>query len=118
MPKANNHSTAATLIPERYTLPQLREIAAGCKACDLWMRGTQTVFGEGKSRAHLMMVGEQPGDKEELERYPFVGPAGPMLDKVLGAAGIARDEVHLSDVVKHMKSKHTAEHRIPTKPES
>ena|SRR5438105_6628635 len=118
MPKANNHSTAATLIPERYTLPQLREIAAGCKACDLWKRGTQTVFGEGKSRAHFMMVGEQPGDKEDLAGYPFVGPAGAVLDKALAAAGIARDDVYITNVVKHFKWEPRGKRRIHKKPNS
>jgi len=72
----------------RRTLKSLREEAAECKACDLWRRGTQTVFGEGKQTSTVMFVGEQPGDKEDLSGRPFVGPAGALLDRALEEAGI------------------------------
>ena len=81
--------TAAPLIPAKATLPALRMAAAGCKACDLWKLGTQTVFGEGGGNARVMLVGEQPGDKEDIQGRPFVGPAGAVLDKALAAAGQA-----------------------------
>src|SRR5437773_8103952 len=93
--------TSAALIPERPTLPVLREAAAGCRACDLWKCGTQTVFGEGAAHARVMFVGEQPGDKEDIAGKPFVGPAGLVLDKALAAAGIDRSEIYVMNVVKH-----------------
>src|SRR5947209_19682350 len=95
--------TAAGLIPAKSTLAVLREKAKGCKACDLWKLGTQTVFGEGSGHARVMFVGEQPGDKEDLAGKPFVGPAGTVLDKALAAAGIDRSEVYVTNVVKHFK---------------
>lgn len=118
MAKARNQSTAAQMIPPHATLPQVREIAAGCRACDLWRRGTQTVFGEGKARARVMMVGEQPGDKEDLAGHPFVGPAGAVLDRALAAAGIARDDVYITNVVKHFKWEPRGKRRIHKKPNS
>ena len=108
--------TAAPLIPERPSLPALREKAATCKACDLWQRGTQTVFGEGSSRARVMMVGEQPGDKEDLQGHPFVGPAGAVLDKALAAAGIERSDVYVTNIVKHFKWEPRGKRRIHKKP--
>ncbi|MGH3030522.1 MAG: uracil-DNA glycosylase family protein, partial [Gaiellaceae bacterium] len=87
---ALDEGSAATLVPERPTLPKLREAAAGCRACDLWKTGTQTVFGEGRRTAQVIFVGEQPGDKEDLAGKPFVGPAGRVLDEGLEAAGIDR----------------------------
>lgn len=102
MPAANRiQGTAARLIPEKLTLPKLREAAAGCQACDLWKKGTQTVFGEGALHASVMLVGEQPGDREDLAGHPFVGPAGRILDEALAAAGIDRSEVYVTNVVKH-----------------
>src|SRR5581483_3880523 len=95
--------TAAPLVPPRPTLPKLRIAAAGCTACDLYKRGTQTVFGEGTAHASVMFIGEQPGDKEDLEGRPFVGPAGMLLDKALAAAGIDRREVYVTNAVKHFK---------------
>src|SRR6266566_8349708 len=80
--------SAADFLPERLTLPALREAAAGCRGCHLWQVGTQTVFGEGARGAQVMFVGEQPGDQEDLEGRPFVGPAGRLLDDALVAAGI------------------------------
>jgi uracil-DNA glycosylase len=95
------HGNAASLIPKKPTLESLRKAAAGCRACDLWKKGTQTVFGEGAARPSMMLIGEQPGDKEDIAGHPFVGPAGRVLDEALAAAGINRDEVYVTNVVKH-----------------
>jgi DNA polymerase len=108
--------TAAPLVPERPTVTRLREAAAGCRACPLWKDGTQTVFGEGPAKAAIMLVGEQPGDREDLEGRPFVGPAGRVLDDALGEAGIDRGEVYLTNVVKHFKWKARGKRRIHQKP--
>lgn len=115
MAKRSLH-TAAQLIPANPTLNQLRSIAAGCKACDLWKLGTQTVFGEGSARAHVMMVGEQPGDKEDLKGRPFVGPAGAVLDKALSAAGINRNDIYVTNIVKHFKWEPRGKRRLHKKP--
>jgi uracil-DNA glycosylase len=102
MPSRNKAAhTAAPLIPQKPTLDNLRQAAATCRACDLWKKGTQTVFGEGSPRASLMLIGEQPGDKEDIAGHPFVGPAGRLLDEALAAAGIERREVYVTNVVKH-----------------
>ena len=95
--------TAAEYIPPRPSLPKLRQIAAGCQACHLWRLGTQTVFGEGRAGARLMVVGEQPGDREDVEGRPFVGPSGRLLDTAFAEAGIERDDIYVSNVVKHFK---------------
>src|ERR687891_627570 len=92
-------ATAAPLVPPRPTLPALREAAAACRACDLWKRGTQTVFGEGPRAAAAMFVGEQPGNDEDLAGRPFVGPAGKLFDRALGEAGIDRRHAYVSNVV-------------------
>ena len=97
-------------------LEELREEAAGCRACDLWKTGTQTVFGEGSERAEVMMVGEQPGDREDIEGRPFVGPAGRVLDEALEQVGIDRDLVYVSNVVKHFKWRPRGKRRIHQKP--
>jgi uracil-DNA glycosylase len=104
------------LLPDQATLPGVREIAAGCKACDLYKRGTQTVFGEGPPKADLMLVGEQPGDAEDLAGHPFVGPAGRLLDTALEAAGIDRSQVYVTNVVKHFKWEPRGKRRIHAKP--
>jgi DNA polymerase len=91
------------VIPEHFDLDGVRRAAAACKACDLWKLGTQTVFGEGPAKAKLMFVGEQPGDREDTEGKPFVGPAGNLLDKALEEAGIARRIVYVTNAVKHFK---------------
>lgn len=96
-------SSAASLISPGASLADLRRAASGCKACDLWKTGTQTVFGVGKSSASVMMVGEQPGDQEDRVGRPFVGPAGRILDQALAEAGIERTEVYVTNVVKHFK---------------
>ncbi|HEY2497857.1 MAG TPA: UdgX family uracil-DNA binding protein [Candidatus Angelobacter sp.] len=108
--------TAAVYIPPKPTLPALREAAAACKACDLWKLGTQTVFGEGRQTARVMMVGEQPGDKEDLQGRPFVGPAGAVLDKALLAAGIDRNDVYVTNIVKHFKWEPRGKRRLHKKP--
>jgi uracil-DNA glycosylase len=116
MPKDTLLSTAAVLIPEGASLKQLREIASGCQACDLWKRGTQTVFGAGKSGSQIMFVGEQPGNEEDLEGAPFVGPAGRLLDKALAEAGIDRKLTYVTNVVKHFKWEPRGKRRIHQKP--
>jgi len=98
-----NEFPAEVLIPPNSTLAELRAVAVGCKACDLWKKGTQTVFGEGPSSAPVMFVGEQPGDREDIEGRPFVGPAGRILDEALSQAGISRDDVYVTNVVKHFR---------------
>lgn len=97
--------SAEVLIPPRAGLPGLRKAAAACQACELWRIGTQTVFGEGPREARLMLVGEQPGDREDLEGHPFVGPAGRVLAGALEEAGISRAEVYLTNIVKHFRWK-------------
>lgn len=104
------------LLPERPTLGAVRDIAKGCKACDLYKRGTQTVFGEGPRKAGIMLVGEQPGDAEDIAGHPFVGPAGRLLDKALGEAGIDRARVYVTNVVKHFKWEPRGKRRIHAKP--
>jgi uracil-DNA glycosylase len=102
--------------PAAESLEELRAAAAGCRACDLWKSGTQTVFGEGSERAEVMMVGEQPGDREDIEGRPFVGPAGGVLDKALEEVGIDRDLVYMTNVVKHFKWRPRGKRRIHQKP--
>src|SRR5438874_5409019 len=108
--------SAAAYLPERPTLPRLREAAAGCRACPLWQTGTQTVFGEGRAPAEVMLVGEQPGDQEDKQGRPFVGPAGRVLDEALEAAGIDRTKVYVTNVVKHFKWTAQGKRRIHKKP--
>jgi len=98
------------------TLEDLRAAAAGCTNCDLYRNATQTVFGEGQPGARLMLLGEQPGDKEDLEGRPFVGPAGHLLDQALADAGIDRDEVYVTNVVKHFKNEPRGKRRLHKKP--
>jgi len=107
---------AAELIPERPSLASARAAAKDCQACDLWARATQTVFGEGRRKAELMFVGEQPGDSEDLEGRPFVGPAGKLLDRVLEEVGIDRGAVYVTNVVKHFKWEARGKRRIHKKP--
>jgi len=102
-PRAGGTGSAADFIPPRPTLPKLRAASKGCRGCNLWRVGTQTVFGEGPPAADVMFVGEQPGDKEDLAGRPFVGPSGRLLDAALEAAGIARDRVYVTNAVKHFK---------------
>lgn len=107
---------AEDLIPERPTLSSLREAAADCRACDLWKRGTQTVFGEGSKRSRVLFVGEQPGNEEDLSGKPFVGPAGRLLDEALEEAGIDRSRAYVTNVVKHFKWEPRGKRRIHKKP--
>jgi uracil-DNA glycosylase len=102
--------------PATESLQKLRAVAAECRACDLWRSGTQTVFGEGSRQAEVMMVGEQPGDREDVEGRPFVGPAGRVLDKALEEVGIDRDLVYVTNVVKHFKWRPRGKRRIHQKP--
>jgi uracil-DNA glycosylase len=104
------------LLPDRPTIDRVRAVAAGCKACDLYKRGTQTVFGEGPKRAEIMLIGEQPGDAEDLAGHPFVGPAGKLLDRALEEAGIDRSAVYVTNVVKHFKWEPRGKRRIHSKP--
>ena len=108
--------TAAPLIPPRPTINKLRDAAAGCRACHLWKLGTQTVFGEGRQSSTVMFIGEQPGNSEDLEGRPFVGPAGTLLDKALVEAGIDRKKVYVTNVVKHFKWEPRGRRRIHKKP--
>jgi DNA polymerase len=93
--------TAEPFVPRVKTLPSLRLAASGCKGCDLWKTGTQTVFGEGGAHSRVMLIGEQPGDREDLTGKPFVGPAGKLLDDALTEAGIDRKDVYVTNAVKH-----------------
>src|ERR1700757_2431600 len=111
-------TTAAPLVPSQPTIPKLQSAAANCQACDLWKRGTQTVFGEGGPNARVMLVGEQPGDQEDIQGRPFVGPAGKILDKALQEAGIDRKEVYVTNAVKHFKWEPRGKRRIHKKPNS
>jgi len=104
------------LLPDRLTLSSARASATECQACDLHARATQTVFGEGPRGAEIMMVGEQPGDVEDREGHPFVGPAGKLLDRALEEAGIDRRSVYLTNVVKHFKWEPRGKRRIHAKP--
>jgi uracil-DNA glycosylase len=118
MPKPTQ-STAAPLIPPDPTIPKLRTAAAECRACDLWKTGTQTVFGEGGgAKPRVVFVGEQPGDQEDIQGRPFVGPAGKILDKALAAAGIDREDVYVTNAVKHFKWEPRGKRRIHKKPNS
>jgi DNA polymerase len=110
--------TAAALIPERPSLRKLAETARGCRACPLWKKGTQTVFGEGSRSSRVILVGEQPGDREDIEGRPFVGPAGKLLDACLEEAGIARSKAYVTNVVKHFKWEPRGKKRIHQKPNS
>jgi DNA polymerase len=107
---------ARAYLPERPTLPRLRAAAAGCRACPLWQGTTQTVFGEGLKKARIMLVGEMPGDREDREGRPFVGPAGRELERALEAAGIARDDLYVTNVVKHFKFEERGKRRIHQTP--
>lgn len=107
---------AQELIPAQLSLPALKEAASGCQACDLHKTGTQTVFGDGAVRAPVMFVGEQPGDREDIEGKPFVGPAGRLLDEALTEAGIDRSRVYITNAVKHFKWKAQGKRRLHQKP--
>ena len=109
-------SSANDLIPPRPTLTALKNAAADCKACDLWKKGTQTVFGDGSRRSNVLFVGEQPGNEEDLTGKPFVGPAGKLFDNALEEAGIDRKQTYVTNVVKHFKWEPRGKRRIHKKP--
>jgi DNA polymerase len=106
------------LLPDRPSLRKVREAARDCRACDLYRTGTQTVFGEGPSKADVLLVGEQPGDAEDLAGHPFVGPAGKLLDRALDEAGLDRRRLYVTNVVKHFKWEPRGKRRIHAKPNS
>lgn len=108
--------SALDLIPERPTLPKLREAAADCRACPLWEHATQTVFGAGSRSSAAMFVGEQPGDREDREGAPFVGPAGRVFDEALELAGIDRSTAYVTNAAKHFKWEPRGKRRIHAKP--
>ena len=114
MPEEPNDATP--FLPERRSLAALREAAAKCRGCHLWRNATQTVFGEGLKRSRLMLVGEQPGDREDRAGRPFVGPASRELDRALVAAGIERREAYLTNVVKHFKFEERGGRRVHQTP--
>lgn len=116
MPRKSSQGSAENFFPDKLTLPSLREAAADCQACDLWKRGTQTVFGEGRRRAKVMFIGEQPGNEEDLQGRPFVGPAGKLFDSALKEAGIDRSQTYVTNVVKHFKWEPRGKRRIHKKP--
>jgi uracil-DNA glycosylase len=110
--------SAAAFLPDQLDFDSVREAAKHCRGCDLWRNATQTVFGEGPEDADAMFVGEQPGDQEDKEGRPFVGPAGRMFDKALAEVGIDRATVYLTNAVKHFKWQARGKRRIHQKPSS
>ena len=116
MGKAKPETSAKDFFPDRKSLKAFREAAAACKGCDLWERGTQTVFGQGARRAEILFVGEQPGNEEDLTGHPFVGPAGKLLDDALAEANIDRTQTYVTNVVKHFKWEPRGKRRIHKKP--
>ena len=108
--------SAEPFVPERKTLPALREAVQSCRGCDLYRNATQAVFGEGARDAEVLFVGEQPGDKEDLAGKPFVGPAGQLLDQALEEAGIDRSQTYVTNAVKHFKWQARGKRRIHQKP--
>jgi uracil-DNA glycosylase len=109
-------TSAADFLPSSLTLPSLREAARDCRGCGLWRNATQTVFGEGTGQADVMFVGEVPGDREDLAGKPFVGPAGGLFDRALEEAGIDRNQVYVTNVVKHFKFTRRGKRRIHKRP--
>jgi uracil-DNA glycosylase family protein len=113
---ARQPTSAAEFLPEKLTLESLRAAARSCKGCDLYKNATQTVFGEGPKGASVILVGEQPGDMEDRQGHPFVGPAGRLLDKALAEARISRDEVYITNAVKHFRWIQRGKRRLHQKP--
>jgi uracil-DNA glycosylase family protein len=109
-------TSAADFLPSQKNLASLRRAAEGCRGCPLYADATQAVFGEGPDSARVMMVGEQPGDQEDRQGRPFVGPAGRMLDEILAEVGIPREKVYLTNAVKHFKWTPRGKRRIHAKP--
>src|SRR6059058_494201 len=118
MPKPPSKPTrsAAELIPVRPTIDKVRVASKDCQACELWRRGTQTVFGEGTKNAQLMFIGEQPGNDEDLAGHPFVGPAGRMLDRAIADAGLDRTQIFVTNAVKHFKFEPRGKRRLHKRP--
>ena len=116
MPRVEHRGDATPFVPDTKSLAALREAAATCRGCHLYAHATQTVFGEGPAKSKLMMVGEMPGDREDLAGHPFVGPAGRELDKALEVAGISRQDVYITNVVKHFKFEQRGKRRIHQTP--
>jgi uracil-DNA glycosylase len=116
MPPKKNDNSPAELIRPDASLGDLWKAAQQCRGCDIWERATQAVLGEGDPQAEVMMVGEQPGDREDIEGHPFVGPAGKLLDRALEEAGIKRSKVYITNVVKHFNSIQRGKLRIHKKP--
>ena len=114
--RKSENTSADDLIPKQLTFLSLKAAAAECKACDLWKKGTQTVFGEGRRRANVIFVGEQPGNEEDLTGKPFVGPAGRLFDEALAEAGIDRKQTYVTNVVKYFKWEPRGKRRIHKKP--
>ncbi len=114
--EAEAELSALQFIPPRATLTSLRDASAGCRGCPLYRDATQTVFGEGRRSARVILVGEQPGNDEDLQGHPFVGPAGHVLDEALEVAGIVRDDAYVTNVVKHFKWEPKGKRRIHKKP--
>lgn len=106
------------LLPRLRSIPSARAAARGCRACPLWRNATQTVFGEGPPKARMVLLGEQPGDKEDLEGHPFVGPAGGILRKAMAEAGLDPAEVYITNAVKHFKFQRRGKRRMHEKPNS
>jgi uracil-DNA glycosylase len=113
---AQEPNDATPFLPDRSSLKALREAAAGCRGCHLWRGATQTVFGDGRKASRIMLVGEQPGDREDRAGEPFVGPAGRELDRGLEAAGIDRADAYVTNVVKHFKFEERGRRRIHQTP--
>ena len=103
-------------LPDRRTIASLRKAAVGCRGCPLYLQATQTVFGEGKADARIVLVGEQPGDQEDLAGRPFVGPAGKLLDRALAAAGLTRSAVYVTNAVKHFNFEPRGKFRLHKRP--
>jgi uracil-DNA glycosylase family protein len=110
-------TSATPWLPERPTVRRLREAAPACRGCELWEDATQVVFSAGPADARLVLVGEQPGDQEDKQGEPFVGPAGRLLGQALEAAGISREEVYLTNAVKHFRHTARGKRRLHQKPE-
>ena len=117
MPPRTPRTTAAPWVPDHGGLPALQRAARDCRGCDLWRNATRTVFGEGPAHPDLVLVGEQPGDKEDLAGHPFIGPAGRVLDEALEAVGIDRGRAYVTNAVKHFKwERGSGQRRIHAKP--
>jgi DNA polymerase len=112
------HASAADFLPDRLSLRSLRTAAEHCRGCDLYLNATQTVFGQGARDAKAMLVGEVPGDQEDLQGKPFVGPAGMLLDKAIVDAGLGRNEVYVTNAVKHFRWEPRGKRRLHKKPSS